>query len=73
MSPQELRLRVVRLAFGGHQGRYAEFLAALRAVIPPDVECSRRHGSQSGSGGRRAITFRCWSNCIRQDYRIVQD
>lgn len=48
MSPEEVRRRVVRLAFGDDEGRYAEFLAALRAVIPPDVEIVLRGSAVTG-------------------------
>lgn len=48
MTPEELRRRVVRLAFAEDEARYAEFLGALREVIPPDVEIVLRGSAVTG-------------------------
>jgi hypothetical protein len=47
------RERIIRLAFGGDEARYEQFLAALREVTPPDAEVILR-----GS----AVTGRRWSD-----------
>jgi hypothetical protein len=37
LTDEATRQRIVRLAFGGDESRYRQFLDALREVIPPDV------------------------------------
>src|ERR1700749_835447 len=37
MSEDEMRERVIRLAFGGDQRRFEEFLEVVRGAIPPDT------------------------------------
>jgi hypothetical protein len=43
------RARIVRLAFGGDEQRYEQFLAALREVTPPDVEVILRGSAVTGT------------------------
>jgi len=43
------RARIVRLAFGGDDRRYEQFLTALREVTPPDVEVILRGSAVTGT------------------------
>ena len=45
----ETRERIVRLAFGGDERRYEQFLGALRQVTPPHVEVILRGSAVTGS------------------------
>jgi hypothetical protein len=47
-SNDELRERVIRLAFGGDRARYAEFIRTLREAIPPDVSVILRGSAVTG-------------------------
>ena len=49
MSGDEVRERIVRLAFGGDEARFGQFLAALRAVTPPDAEVILRGSAVTGT------------------------
>lgn len=49
MSPEAVRDRIIALAFGGDAGRYAQFVAALRAVIPPHVMVVLRGSAVTGT------------------------
>ena len=42
------RERIIRLAFGGDEARYEQFLAALREVTPPDAEVILRGSAVTG-------------------------
>ena len=43
-----IRARIVRLAFGGDEARYAAFVDALRAAVPPDVTVVLRGSAVTG-------------------------
>jgi len=43
------RARIVRLAFGGDEQRYEQFLTALREVTPPEVEVILRGSAVTGT------------------------
>jgi len=43
-----IRARIVRLAFDGDEARYAAFVDALRAVVPPDVAVVLRGSAVTG-------------------------
>jgi len=47
-SEDEVRDRVVRLAFGNDRRRYDEFVRALRDAIPPDVSVILRGSAVTG-------------------------
>ena len=49
LTSDEVRERVVRLAFGGDQARYDEFLRVLRETIPPDVAIVLRGSAVTGT------------------------
>ena len=58
-SPDVVRERVIRLAFGGDAARYGEFIRTLREALPPDVEVILR-----GS----AVTGRRWGDDVPFDH-----
>lgn len=58
-TPDVIRERIIRLAFGGDRGRYEEFLGALREAVPPDVAVILR-----GS----AVTGRRWGGNVPFDH-----
>lgn len=58
-SPEVIRERVIRLAFGGDYARYEEFLRTMREAIPPDVTVILR-----GS----AVTGRRWGDNVPFDH-----
>ncbi len=43
------RARIIRLAFGGNDQRYEQFVAALRDVTPPNVEVILRGSAVTGA------------------------
>jgi len=45
----EVRQRIVRLAFGGDSNRYDDFIRALRESIPPDVSVVLRGSAVTGT------------------------
>jgi hypothetical protein len=47
-SPEVIRERVIRLAFGGDRERYEEFLRTMREAIPPDVSVILRGSAVTG-------------------------
>ena len=47
-SPEIVRERVIRLAFGGDRERYEEFLRTMREAIPPDVSVILRGSAVTG-------------------------
>lgn len=47
-NPEIVRERVIRLAFGGDQARYDEFLRTLREAVPPDVTVILRGSAVTG-------------------------
>ena len=47
-SDEAVRERIVRLAFGGDPARYAQFVEALRAALPPDVTVALRGSVVTG-------------------------
>jgi hypothetical protein len=49
LTSDAVRERVVRLAFGGDQARYDEFLRVLRETIPPDVAIVLRGSAVTGT------------------------
>lgn len=49
LSGDEVRQRVIRLAFGGDRARYDTFIDALRRAIPPDVAVALRGSAVTGS------------------------
>jgi hypothetical protein len=48
-TDDETRARVVRLAFGGDEGRYRQFVQALREAVPPDVTVVLRGSAVTGT------------------------
>jgi hypothetical protein len=48
-SEDEVRDRVIRLAFGNDRRRYDEFVRALREAIPPDVSIILRGSAVTGT------------------------
>jgi hypothetical protein len=49
-SPDEAtRARIIRLAFGGNEERYEQFIAALREVTPSNVEVILRGSAVTGT------------------------
>jgi hypothetical protein len=48
MPPEAVRARIIALAFGGDTARWEQFVAALREVIPPDVEVVLRGSAVTG-------------------------
>jgi hypothetical protein len=48
MSEEEMRERVIRLAFGGDPRRFEEFCELVRAWIPPDTTVVMRGSSVTG-------------------------
>jgi hypothetical protein len=47
-SGEDVRARIVRLAFGGDQSRYDAFIRALKEAIPPDVSVVLRGSAVTG-------------------------
>lgn len=47
-SPEVIRERIIRLAFGGDHARYEEFLRTMREAIPPDVMVILRGSAVTG-------------------------
>src|SRR5687768_12785869 len=47
-SPEVVRERIIRLAFGGDRERFEEFLRTLRESIPPDVSVILRGSAVTG-------------------------
>ena len=47
--PDVTRDRVIRLAFGGDQARYEQFIATMREAIPPDVCVILRGSAVTGT------------------------
>lgn len=47
-SPEIVRERIIRLAFGGDRERYEEFLRTMREAIPPDVSVILRGSAVTG-------------------------
>ena len=48
MTPEEIRARIVRLAFGGDEGAYARFVDAIREALPPTVTVVLRGSAVTG-------------------------
>ena len=48
MSDEQVRERIVQLAFGGDRARYDQFVDALRHAIPPDVSVILRGSAVVG-------------------------
>jgi hypothetical protein len=49
LEDEEILERVVHLAFDGDRARWAEFLGALRAALPPTVEVVLRGSAVTGA------------------------
>ena len=49
LTSDDVRDRVVRLAFAGERARYDEFIRVLREAIPPDVEIVLRGSAVTGT------------------------
>ena len=47
-TPDVVRERIIRLAFGGDRARYDEFVRTLREAIPPDVAVILRGSAVTG-------------------------
>ena len=47
-SPEIVRERIIRLAFGGNHERFEEFLRTMREAIPPDVSVILRGSAVTG-------------------------
>lgn len=56
-SPEVILQRVIRLAFGGDQKQYDEFLNTIREAIPPDVQVIMRGSAVTGYRWRSDIPF----------------
>ena len=48
LSDEQVRARIVELAFGGDRERYVQFIDALRRAIPPDVSVILRGSAVVG-------------------------
>ena len=48
LNEQEMRERVIRLAFGGDESRFEEFCEAVREAVPPDTAVVLRGSSITG-------------------------
>ena len=48
MSQEQMRERVIELAFGGDPSRFQEFCDVLRAELPPDTEAVLRGSAVTG-------------------------
>lgn len=48
LSEDEMRRRVVELAFGGDEGRFHEFCETVRSAVPPDTEIVLRGSAITG-------------------------
>jgi hypothetical protein len=48
LTGEDVRARVVRLAFDGDESRYADFVRTLREAIPPDVAVVLRGSAVTG-------------------------
>ena len=48
LTGEEVRARVVRLAFDGDEERYAQFIRTLKEAIPPDVSVVLRGSAVTG-------------------------
>jgi hypothetical protein len=48
LTGEDVRARVVKLAFDGDEGRYAEFVRTLRDAVPPDVAVVLRGSAVTG-------------------------
>lgn len=48
LTGEDVRVRVVQLAFDGDEHRYAEFIHTLREAIPPDVAVVLRGSAVTG-------------------------
>lgn len=48
-SGDEVRERIIRLAFGGDRARFEEFMRTLRESIPPDVSVVLRGSAVTGT------------------------
>ena len=57
LTGDEVRDRVIRLAFDGDHGRYEEFLKTLREAIPPDVTVILRGSAVTGFRWHTDIPF----------------
>jgi hypothetical protein len=49
LTGEDVRERVVRLAFAGDEKRYAEFIRTLREAVPPDVSVVLRGSAVTGT------------------------
>lgn len=56
-SNDEMRERVIRLAFGGDRERYDRFIRALREAIPPDVSVILRGSAVTGTRWEDGAAF----------------
>jgi hypothetical protein len=56
-SPEVVRERVIRLAFGGDRARYEQFVRTLREAIPPDVTVILRGSAVTGQRWGDKVAF----------------
>jgi hypothetical protein len=56
-SPDIVRERVIRLAFGGDRRRYDQFVRTLREAIPPDVSVILRGSAVTGTKWGTSVPF----------------
>lgn len=57
LTGEEVRRRVVRLAFDGDDARYAEFIRTLREAVPPDVSVILRGSAVTGTRWGDEVPF----------------
>ena len=57
LKGDEVRQRVVRLAFDGDEARYAQFIRTLKEAIPPDVTVILRGSAVTGYRWHTDIPF----------------
>jgi hypothetical protein len=57
LSEEEMRARVVKLAFGGDESRFKEFCRIVRASIPPDTSVVLRGSAVTGCRWKDGTPF----------------
>jgi hypothetical protein len=57
LTPEERRANVLRLAFGGDEGRFEEFLRVLREEIPPGTGVVLRGSAVTGRRWKDGAPF----------------
>lgn len=57
LTEDQVRERMIRLAFDGERERYDDFIRTIREAIPPDVEVILRGSAVTGTRWRSDIPF----------------